>query len=86
MALIAEDRVEDEAVARAIRAQVQYQDFFFVKFDDHIRCSSFNSGKEYRIVNGSCNCPDAVYRAHPAGIRCKHECALEMAEAAGECN
>jgi len=86
MALISEDRIEDEAVARAIRAQVEYQDFFFTVREDHIRCSNLANGKEYRILNGFCDCPDAVYRAHPNNFKCKHECCLELAQAAGECN
>jgi predicted nucleic acid-binding Zn finger protein len=90
MARIAEDRIEDEAVARAIRAQIEYPDFFFLIFPDGVHCVSFNSGKEYLIVerenDTTCSCDDFQYRAGPAGIRCKHICAMEMARAAGEVN
>ena len=86
MAKIAEDRIEDEAVARAIRAQIEYNDFFFVVFPDFISCSSFASGKEYQIRNGCCSCDDFQYRCGPANIRCKHIVAAEIAISKGECN
>ena len=34
---------------------------------------------EYDIVNGVCSCPDARYRAHIHGGRCKHRIAVELA-------
>ena len=32
----------------------------------------------YDIVNGVCSCPDAKYRAHIHGGRCKHRIAVEL--------
>lgn len=87
MPLIAEDQVADEAVARAIRAQVEYENFLFiVERDGSVSCTDFASGKEYRIAHGACSCPDFIYRCAEAGIRCKHVCAMELAQAKGEVN
>ena len=86
MAMIAEDRRADEAVARAIRAQIEYQDFMFIVYPDGVHCISFASDKEYLIKDGCCSCEDFKYTAGPSDIRCKHLCAMEMAQAAGEVN
>lgn len=86
MALIAEDRIEDEAVARAVRAQVEYNNFMFLAYPDHILCALMDEEKEYIIKDGACSCPDYAWRCAAANIRCKHLCALEMAQAAGEVN
>ena len=32
----------------------------------------------YDIVNGVCSCPDAKYRGHVHGGRCKHRIAVEL--------
>jgi predicted nucleic acid-binding Zn finger protein len=85
MAAITKETLEDEIFARLVRAQAELHDTLFVRFPDHIHVLAA-SGEEYRIVNGSCSCPDALYRAHPAGIRCKHEIGCQLAEARGELN
>ena len=86
MAVITQVEIEEEAVARALRAQAEYDNFLFiVERDGSVSCTDFASGKEYRIHNGACSCPDFQYRCGEWGIRCKHIAGMEIAQAKGEC-
>ena len=58
----------------------------FIVYPDGVHCISFASDKEYLIKDGCCSCEDFKYTAGPSDIRCKHLCAMEMAQAAGEVN
>jgi predicted nucleic acid-binding Zn finger protein len=74
-------RQEDKRAARAEAELDQYlivpdegRRFFWVQSA---------SGEVYSVTHFDCTCPDHEYRCREAGIRCKHQSAIEVAALSG---
>lgn len=72
---------------RAAKSEAEGQDYLFIKDQDSGRfywCAS-TSGEVYEVtLLGGCTCPDLEHRCREAGIRCKHQIALEKAVERGQ--
>ena len=75
-------RQEDKRAARAASELDQYLivpnecgQFFWVQS---------TSGEVYEVTRFDCSCPDHEFRCREAGIRCKHQIAVEVATERGE--
>jgi hypothetical protein len=65
--------------AREERAKAQLFTFVRDESGRYHHCLSHQTGNVYEVTTCSCSCEDKVYRAGPAGLRCKHELALQFA-------
>lgn len=80
------DLYEAQYNARADRAQAEGMDYIFWADPDAPNTHwVFNplSGETYTLTPFSCSCPDYQFRCNAAGLKCKHQHALQVQADAG---
>jgi predicted nucleic acid-binding Zn finger protein len=70
---------------RAARADAELDEYLIVPAEEgRFFWVASGSGNVYEVTDFSCTCPDHEYRCREAGIRCKHQLALEIATERGK--
>lgn len=77
--------LERQEGRRAARAEAELDQYLIVP-DEGRRFFWVQSasGEVYEVTRFDCTCPDYEYRCREAGIRCKHQFAVEAATEQGE--
>ena len=74
-----------QEATRAARAEAELEEYLIVPADgETFFWVASQSGNVYEVTDFSCTCPDHEYRCREAGIRCKHQLALETAAERGK--
>ena len=74
-----------QEASRAARAEAELDEYLIVPADgETFFWVASGSGNVYEVTDFSCTCPDHEHRCRAAGIRCKHQVALEAATERGK--